>query len=105
MRFCDQHKQTDDRRSSNARGYDSAWRKLSGRYRKANPLCEAHKAVGKLVPVDLVDHIVPVHIAPEQRMDTSNLQSLCNSCHALKTKQDLLRYGSASTHRIEALRS
>ena len=94
----------DDRRSSNARGYDSKWRKLSQKYRAANPLCEAHKDLGMYLPVDLVDHIVPVHIAPDRRMDTSNLQSLCRACHADKTAADLHRYGSATTHGTKALR-
>ena len=102
-RFCDAHKGAgDDRRSAQARGYDSKWTALSKRYRQANPLCEQHLARDEFVPVALVDHIVPVHVAPDRRMDTSNLQSLCRDCHAEKTEQDVLRYGSATTHRFGA---
>lgn len=79
--------------------------KLSKRYRAAHPLCEEHQARGELVPVDLVDHIVPVHAAPDRRMDESNLQSLCNECHHAKTERDMVVYGSASSPRTHAHRA
>lgn len=37
---------------------------------------------------EIVDHIVPVDVAPGRRLDDSNLQSLCRSCHAVKTNAD-----------------
>lgn len=49
----------------------------------------------RITPADLVDHIVPVHVAPDRVFDTSNLQSLCRSCHAKKTAEDVKRYGAA----------
>ncbi|MBD2840769.1 HNH endonuclease [Erythrobacter rubeus] len=35
-----------------------------------------------------VDHIVPVRDAPERAFDLENLQTLCCSCHARKTKKE-----------------
>jgi len=36
-----------------------------------------------------VDHIRPVRDAPELAFELSNLQTLCSSCHTLKTREDL----------------
>lgn len=33
-----------------------------------------------------VDHIIPVRDAPERAFDLDNLQTLCPSCHARKTR-------------------
>lgn len=52
-------------------------------------------------PAVLVDHIVPVEIAPERRLDRTNLQPLCQRCHAIKTAEDLARYREP-TARLDA---
>jgi len=36
-----------------------------------------------------VDHIKPVRDAPELSFDLTNLQSLCGSCHARKTRIEI----------------
>ncbi|MDJ1008660.1 MAG: HNH endonuclease signature motif containing protein [Paracoccaceae bacterium] len=36
-----------------------------------------------------VDHIEPVRDAPERAFDPSNLQTLCRSCHAAKTRIEI----------------
>ena len=41
-----------------------------------------------------VDHIIPVRISPEKYLDINNLQSLCPNCHARKTIQDIVLYGT-----------
>lgn len=40
----------------------------------------------------LSDHIIPVRIAWELRLDKANLQPLCEACHAVKTKEDKKKY-------------
>ncbi|WP_035355585.1 HNH endonuclease signature motif containing protein [Edaphobacter aggregans] len=35
-----------------------------------------------------VDHVEPIRMAPERRLDMINLQSLCRACHRVKTAQD-----------------
>jgi 5-methylcytosine-specific restriction protein A len=45
-----------------------------------------------VVLADLVDHIVPISAGGEV-LDERNLQSLCNACHAVKTQEDIKKYG------------
>lgn len=65
------------RPSRQARGYDADWVKARADYLAAYPSCRrcGHKA-------DLVDHIVPIRTAPHRRLDRTNFQSLCTSCHS-----------------------
>jgi 5-methylcytosine-specific restriction protein A len=70
------------RPTSAARGYDADWRRLRLMHLRAHPLCVTpgcnHAAAH-------VDHIVSIDEAPERRLDPTNLQSLCASCHSKKT--------------------
>ncbi|WP_203664738.1 HNH endonuclease [Lacticaseibacillus sp. 53-4] len=106
QRYCDKH-QPEPRASDNERYahrkeiggryfqfYKSKpWRKLSYSYRLAHPLCERCKANGLYVQADVVDHIVPIRVDWSRRFDESNLQSLCNACHGVKTKvEDAAHY-------------
>ncbi len=98
-RFCAKHKATKSKHKTKVElGYDYGWIKLSKRYKQANPLCVHCLAKDKIVPVEICDHIIPVHIHPDGVKDEDNLQSLCRSCHHIKTQEDLLKYGSANTH-------
>ena len=50
-----------------------------------HPLCAQHQRQGQTVLASELDHIVPVHKAPERFWDRSNWQPLCSHCHNLKT--------------------
>ncbi|WP_288395447.1 HNH endonuclease [uncultured Vagococcus sp.] len=41
----------------------------------------------------LSDHIIPVRVDWSLRLSKDNLQPLCESCHAIKTKKDKEMYG------------
>lgn len=71
----------DDRRgSSTARGYDRHWGKLRLTVLNENPFCACGmKAVE-------VDHKIPKRSGGTD--ERSNLQSICRSCHARKTKRE-----------------
>jgi 5-methylcytosine-specific restriction protein A len=45
------------------------------------------------VDADVVDHIIPIEVDWSKRLDKSNLQPLCHSCHAKKTADDVREYG------------
>ncbi len=76
------------RRSSAARGYGYAWRKLRGEFINENPLCVRCLEAGRVVSAEHVDHIIPIARAPKRRFDKINLQALCASCHARKTAKE-----------------
>lgn len=59
------------------------WRSLSSRYRKVHPVC---RRCGR--KAEMVDHITSIKAAPMRKLDISNLQSLCWSCHNEKTAAD-----------------
>lgn len=65
------------RPSASRRGLGADWRKLRAEHLRHHPWC---CRCGERA--EEVDHIVPRSIAPERRLDPSNLQSLCKSCHS-----------------------
>ena len=65
------------RPSRQARGYDAAWVKLRADFLAVYPSCK--RCGGK---ADLVDHIKTIREAPHRRLDPTNLQALCTSCHS-----------------------
>lgn len=85
----------DNRRAAGERGYDWDWAKLAMRHKREYPLCQACLELGFVVPAEITDHIVPVHVRPDLRMDWGNLQSLCRGCHKKKTDEDVRKYGAA----------
>ena len=62
------------------RGYDADWVRLRNNYIKHNPLCE-QRGVGCTGAARIVHHILPVHVRPDLRLDRSNLQAVCDTCH------------------------
>jgi 5-methylcytosine-specific restriction protein A len=84
-RFCKKHRNIYERKSANARGYDSRWRKSRKRFLNANPLCVECLKVDRLVEATVVDHIIPHRVDKELFWDESNWQALCKKCHDRKT--------------------
>ena len=84
-----------ERKKQNIRDYDkhrperhkfynsSEWKKLRDYVRRKNPLCAECLRNGIITEGDLVDHIVPIEEGGA-KLDISNLQVLCNSCHNKK---------------------
>ena len=61
------------------------WKNLRNYKLSMTPLCEECKRNGVFTGANEVDHIIPIVIDPEKRLDIDNLQSLCKSCHSAKT--------------------
>lgn len=72
------------RPSARARGYDSAWEALRKQMIEASPACVTCGSTDRLN----VDHKISVAEAPERRLDPTNLQVLCQSCHSGRTSRD-----------------
>lgn len=71
-------------KSTKLRGSD--WEKISQVTRERAPLCALCVAAGVPTPAVCVDHIVP--IAQGGDNEPANLQPLCASCHARKTRTE-----------------
>jgi 5-methylcytosine-specific restriction enzyme A len=99
-RFCEEHaglagRLYDRRRAKPVeRGYDAAWRRLAKirRYWDGGG-CQRCRAAGRLTLSVLVDHIMPIHVRPDWRLEFGNTQVLCVPCHGRKTGEDLRCYG------------
>lgn len=103
-RYCSKHKPKDSHVSktsmyANEIHSSNRWRKTSRLYREAHPICEAcikaskegdqshRKRAGMINLATSVDHIVPLFAGGEP-YDWSNLQSLCDYHHALKSQRE-----------------
>ena len=73
--------------------YESpAWKIARRKQLEAMPYCEECLKEGKRVKATIVDHIVPIRRGGE-RYASSNLQSLCWSCHSRKSVLEGSRFG------------
>jgi 5-methylcytosine-specific restriction protein A len=99
--YCDVHRAQQHRDYGRARrGFDTelgfyqsaAWRGVRAAFLRANPLCLLCNARGRLVAAKVVDHITPLKAGGE-RVDASNLQGLCVSCHNAKTARETAGHG------------
>jgi hypothetical protein len=70
-----------DAPSASARGYDRQWRKLRERVLYEEPLCRLCQAAGRVEAATEVDHIIPLRVRPELRLERSNARPLCGPCH------------------------
>lgn len=66
------------------------WQKLRAAYIAKHPLCCMCMEVNRVVPADVVDHIVERRDGGADT-DWNNLQSLCHACHNDKTQQERRR--------------
>lgn len=74
----------DRRGSASSRGYGAAWRKIRAvALRRDLHLCQPCLKQGRTTPATAVDHII--NKAAGGTDELSNLQSICEACHAEKT--------------------
>ena len=87
--FCDAHRRDMQRRqdagrgSASSRGYGAQHRKRRAVVRADGPLCVACLALGRVTPMTVDDHIVPIKWGGSVD-DLSNHQSLCQGHHDKK---------------------
>lgn len=106
-RYCEQHKAEFENQN---RYYDLNLRnKKHDRFYHSNPwkkaieivkirdkgLCQHCLKEKRLVIGTIVDHIIPLSVDWDKRLNEDNLQLLCLGCHNIKTKEDLKKYGKS----------
>jgi 5-methylcytosine-specific restriction protein A len=97
--YCEKHrKQVNREYNANIRDkeaqafYESPeWRKLRKLKLQQTPYCEECYRNGHMTAAQMCDHILPIREYPSRRLDITNLQSLCNSCHRAKTNREQRR--------------
>lgn len=70
------------RGSAASRGYDADHRKWREAILERDPLCVVCKARCIIKPATVADHITPIVVAPERRLDLDNGRGVCADCHA-----------------------
>ena len=107
QRYCDEHlpiarRYYDARRgTTKQRRYDSDWERIAQQRRDLDCyLCQDCLKEGLIRASNLVDHILPIHIRPDWRLEIDNTQVLCRDCHTRKTSTDNKRYGGPSNRNL-----
>ena len=83
-RYCDEHaplaRRFYDRKRGSAaeRGYDSDWERVAEERRRLDcGLCQPCLDEGLVIASPIVDHIIPLHVRPDWRLEIGNTQVLC----------------------------
>ncbi|MHB1154526.1 MAG: HNH endonuclease [Eubacteriales bacterium] len=96
--YCAEHKKVIDKHynkyerdpATNKR-YGRSWKRIRDRYIKAHPLCEECQKDNRIVAAEEVHHILPLSKGGSN--ETTNLMSLCKSCHSRITVETGDRWG------------
>jgi 5-methylcytosine-specific restriction protein A len=75
----------ENRPNSYRRGYDSSWKIVRETQLQDFPLCADCLKEKKYTPAYEVHHITKLADRPDLRDVSSNLMSLCKSCHSKRT--------------------
>ncbi|KQX69241.1 HNH endonuclease [Paenibacillus sp. Root444D2] len=109
VRFCDKHIEQEQvnkkernkhydmyRRDEKSKAFyiSKEWKALRTIVRaRFRGLCSACLKVKRIRAGYICDHIIPIKVRWELRLEESNLQYLCIECHNTKTAEDKRRYG------------
>ena len=87
--FCDQHGGGySETTKANGKLYNQrAWAQIRARELSKHPLCAACLLNGRVVSGEHIDHVFP-HRREEAKFHRNIFQTLCASCHSLKTNDE-----------------
>lgn len=81
--------------------YDKQWEKTRNYFIQRNPTCAECERRGFLEPATQIDHIIPVEVRPDLRLDQSNLQPLCAKHHNVwKRRLEQFAIQTDQTHKL-----
>lgn len=72
------------------------WRELRNQYLEKHPLCECCLEHDRIVPAEVVHHMIPFSRGVDEKhkmkllLEPKNLKSLCKTCHKLLHKKDYI---------------
>ena len=67
---------------------------MSRMHLAAEPYCRYCARDGLVAAAQVTDHIVPIQVRPDLRLEWGNLQSLCRRCHdSVKAQEEKAAYG------------
>lgn len=76
---------TEKRKAFNEKYQTSQWRKLRQIQLSKHPLCAACLSEGRIASAEHIDHLFPWSNIGEKAFYHNVFQSLCGSCHSIKT--------------------
>lgn len=84
---CPEHqrKRERERGTAHQRGYNARWQKARIAYLKQHPLCVLCEAEKRVVPAEVVDHVVDHKGDLRLFWDESNWRALCKAHHDRRT--------------------
>ncbi|PQO28506.1 HNH endonuclease [Bremerella cremea] len=83
--------------SAQDRGYDADWERIAKWRRQLDHhLCQECLKRGLHTSAKDVDHIIPIHVRLDWRLEIGNTQVLCRTHHRAKTECDKGLFGSST---------
>lgn len=109
--YCSQHAaaharafRLSEHRKAAARLYRTGqWQALRRQQLTMQPFCAECQRAGRYTLASEVDHVVPHRNDEQLFFDAVNLQSLCHSCHSIKTAREDGGFGRARHIKDEAV--
>lgn len=101
-RYCERHSKYKERSrlSPSKRGYNAEWRRARLSYLAEHPLCECEecKRLGRELPAEVVDHIIPHKGDKALFWDRNNWQAMNKRCHDRKTAREDGGFGNSTPY-------
>jgi len=94
--YCVEHKPARAPKQADDFYLSPVWRRFRAWYVSKHPFCELCEQEGRLVPVDIVDHITEIRDGGD-RLSEDNAMSLCHKCHNAKSAAERAK---RKNHRI-----
>ncbi len=82
--YCAEHKPAAAAKETDPFYLSVMWRRFRAWYLGKHPLCEQCEREGRLIPADMVDHVIEIKDGGALTSE-ENAESLCWKCHAVKT--------------------
>ena len=93
-RHCPAHAKAEQQRydlargTAQERGYTARWQRARRTFLAQHPLCAECERQGRLTGATVVDHVIPHKGDMVLFWDSENWQSLCKTCHDVKTAKE-----------------